>query len=341
MRGSSGAGVEIARDPSVTPAAGPLSIFAGRVGCGFAHGGDHNGLRRLRRACRRTPRTQSRRERTALSRARVDGPRAGRALRARDEFLRRRLAAASSRRCARSCGAAALRRVRPARPRPQRRAVRSRRVPVDAARGGHRRDRVDRGRWRADARRRPFERRDGAARRGGPASRAPRRAGRHRAGALREARRLGRGLVRRFVAARDRRAPPPRSLRVARRGARAPAREAAAAPASTPEPSKPSCTASCARTATAWRCAARASARPACYDGATALDLWPLAARIRVPVLLVLGEHSAVAPALRDRLAAAIPSLRIATIAGGTHFTALERPREVAAAIARFLAERV
>jgi pimeloyl-ACP methyl ester carboxylesterase len=78
----------------------------------------------------------------------------------------------------------------------------------------------------------------------------------------------------------------------------------------------------------------------ACYDGATALDVWPLAARIRVPALLVLGEHSAVAPALRERLAAAIPSLRIATIAGGTHFTALERPREVGAAIARFLAER-
>jgi len=76
-----------------------------------------------------------------------------------------------------------------------------------------------------------------------------------------------------------------------------------------------------------------------CYDGAIALDVWPLAARIRVPLLLVLGEHTAVAPALRDRLVAAIPSLQIATIAGGTHFTALERPREVGAAIARFFAE--
>jgi pimeloyl-ACP methyl ester carboxylesterase len=75
-----------------------------------------------------------------------------------------------------------------------------------------------------------------------------------------------------------------------------------------------------------------------CYDGAVALDPWPLIAQIRVPLLLVLGEHSAVAPALRDRLVAATPSAQIATIPGGTHFTALERPREVGAAIARFLA---
>lgn len=76
-----------------------------------------------------------------------------------------------------------------------------------------------------------------------------------------------------------------------------------------------------------------------CYDGALALDPWPLFARIRAPLLLVLGEHSAVAPSLRDRLVAAVPSVLIATIPGGTHFTALERPREVGAAIARFLAK--
>lgn len=75
-----------------------------------------------------------------------------------------------------------------------------------------------------------------------------------------------------------------------------------------------------------------------CYDGAVALDLWPLLARIRAPLLLVLGERSAVAPAFRDRLVAAVPSVQIATIPGGTHFTALERPREVGAAIARFFA---
>ena len=76
-----------------------------------------------------------------------------------------------------------------------------------------------------------------------------------------------------------------------------------------------------------------------CYEGAAALDLWPLAAKIRSPLLLVLGEHSAVAPALRDRLVDALASVQIATIPGGTHFTALERPAEVGAAIARFLAD--
>lgn len=75
-----------------------------------------------------------------------------------------------------------------------------------------------------------------------------------------------------------------------------------------------------------------------CYDGAVALDPWPLLARIRAPLLLVLGERSAVAASLHDRLVAAVPSVQIATIAGGTHFTALERPREVGAAIARFFA---
>lgn len=78
----------------------------------------------------------------------------------------------------------------------------------------------------------------------------------------------------------------------------------------------------------------------ACYDGAAALELWPLAARIRAPLLLVLGEHGAVAPALRDRLVASAPSAQIVTIPGGSHFVALEKPREVGAAIAHFLAER-
>jgi pimeloyl-ACP methyl ester carboxylesterase len=76
-----------------------------------------------------------------------------------------------------------------------------------------------------------------------------------------------------------------------------------------------------------------------CDDGAVALDPWPLLARIRAPLLLVLGERSAVAPSLRDRLVAAVPSVQIATIPGGTHFTALERPREVGAVIAHSFAD--
>jgi pimeloyl-ACP methyl ester carboxylesterase len=76
-----------------------------------------------------------------------------------------------------------------------------------------------------------------------------------------------------------------------------------------------------------------------CYEGSAALDLWPLVGRIRAPLLLVLGEHTAVAPRFREQLLAALPSASIETIAGGTHFAALERPREVGTAIGGFVAE--
>jgi pimeloyl-ACP methyl ester carboxylesterase len=76
----------------------------------------------------------------------------------------------------------------------------------------------------------------------------------------------------------------------------------------------------------------------ACYEGAAALDLWPLAARIEAPLLLVLGERGAVAPTLRKRLAAAARRTCVEVVPGATHFAALERPGEVGAAIARFLA---
>lgn len=78
----------------------------------------------------------------------------------------------------------------------------------------------------------------------------------------------------------------------------------------------------------------------ACYDGAAALELWPLAAQIRAPLLLVLGDRSAVSPALRERLVATLPPVEVATIPGGSHFVALEKPREVGAMIARFLDSR-
>ena len=76
----------------------------------------------------------------------------------------------------------------------------------------------------------------------------------------------------------------------------------------------------------------------ACYEGAAALALWPLVAQIRAPLLLVLGDRGAVAPALRDRLVAALPSVQVVTIARASHFVALEHSREVGAVIARFLA---
>src|SRR5215472_1593967 len=71
-----------------------------------------------------------------------------------------------------------------------------------------------------------------------------------------------------------------------------------------------------------------------CYEGAAALDPWPLAARIAVPLLLVLGERGAVPAALRDRLLAGRDA-RVETIGGATHFAALERPLEVGGAISR------
>jgi len=76
-----------------------------------------------------------------------------------------------------------------------------------------------------------------------------------------------------------------------------------------------------------------------CYEGAAALDPWPLAARIAVPLLLVLGERGAVPGALRDRLLDARAGSQVATIPGATHFAALERPAEVGRAIGRFAAE--
>jgi pimeloyl-ACP methyl ester carboxylesterase len=75
-----------------------------------------------------------------------------------------------------------------------------------------------------------------------------------------------------------------------------------------------------------------------CYEGAAALDLWPLAKTIRAPLGLVLGQYSAVPTRLRERLLAGRAGTRVETIAGATHFAALERPVEVGAAIARLLA---
>jgi len=76
-----------------------------------------------------------------------------------------------------------------------------------------------------------------------------------------------------------------------------------------------------------------------CYEGASALDLWPLAARIAAPLLLVLADRSAVPAELRDRLLDTRPGARVETIAGATHFAALERPAEVGRAIGRFASE--
>ncbi|MCZ6784766.1 MAG: alpha/beta hydrolase [Proteobacteria bacterium] len=72
------------------------------------------------------------------------------------------------------------------------------------------------------------------------------------------------------------------------------------------------------------------------YEGAGSLDVWPLSEKVRAPILLVLGEHTAVPRAMRDRVEAGAAPVRIETIAGGTHFTALESPAAVGRALARF-----
>ncbi len=75
------------------------------------------------------------------------------------------------------------------------------------------------------------------------------------------------------------------------------------------------------------------------YQGAGALDLWPSVEKLRSQVLLVLGEHSAVPPELRDRLIEGLGQVRVERLSGATHFAALERPRELGALLAGFAAE--
>jgi pimeloyl-ACP methyl ester carboxylesterase len=86
------------------------------------------------------------------------------------------------------------------------------------------------------------------------------------------------------------------------------------------------------------RCAPRVEAWA--YEGAAALDVWPRVAKIRVPVLVLVAEHSAIPPALLERLCASAADTRVEKIASATHFAALEQPRAVGRALGAFLAER-
>jgi len=82
------------------------------------------------------------------------------------------------------------------------------------------------------------------------------------------------------------------------------------------------------------RCTPEAEA--AWYEGAAALDLWPLLARVRAPVLLVAAEHGAMPPALLERLCGALPAVRRERVPGTTHFAALEAPDRVGALLGGF-----
>jgi pimeloyl-ACP methyl ester carboxylesterase len=70
------------------------------------------------------------------------------------------------------------------------------------------------------------------------------------------------------------------------------------------------------------------------YQGAAALDLWPLTARIEVPVQVIAAEHSAMPPPLLERLRGCCAGVRVDQVAATTHFAVMERPEEVGALLA-------
>jgi pimeloyl-ACP methyl ester carboxylesterase len=68
-----------------------------------------------------------------------------------------------------------------------------------------------------------------------------------------------------------------------------------------------------------------------------ARDLLP---EIRVPVLLIAGEHDGLTPrSLSEYMHAHIPDAKLLVVAGGTHTAPLERPQLVVNAVREFLAE--
>jgi pimeloyl-ACP methyl ester carboxylesterase len=84
------------------------------------------------------------------------------------------------------------------------------------------------------------------------------------------------------------------------------------------------------------RCAPEVEA--AWYEGAAALDVWPLLGKVRAPVLLLQAEHGAMPAALVERLRGALPALRLERVPGTTHFAALEAPERVGALLGAFAA---
>jgi pimeloyl-ACP methyl ester carboxylesterase len=62
-------------------------------------------------------------------------------------------------------------------------------------------------------------------------------------------------------------------------------------------------------------------------------------ARVRVPTMVVVGEHDVAQPlAEAQAIAAAIPGARLEIVRGAGHLTAVEQPRAVTALLASFLA---
>lgn len=74
--------------------------------------------------------------------------------------------------------------------------------------------------------------------------------------------------------------------------------------------------------------------------GAAALTLDPAALTVRVPTLVIWGEaDTALGTVLLDGLEELVPDLRIERIPEGSHWVIHERPRQVSAAIRKFLRE--
>ena len=67
-------------------------------------------------------------------------------------------------------------------------------------------------------------------------------------------------------------------------------------------------------------------------------DLWPEAARIRVPTLIVQGAADVMPVVMVQELARTIPGAQLALVENAGHFPYIERPEETFAAIRRFLA---
>jgi pimeloyl-ACP methyl ester carboxylesterase len=77
---------------------------------------------------------------------------------------------------------------------------------------------------------------------------------------------------------------------------------------------------------------------PACYGSRHPVDGWTLVRRIAAPTLVVRGEHSPVLPRdMAERLRDGIRDASLVEIPGAYHHVLLDRPREVAAVLGRFL----
>jgi pimeloyl-ACP methyl ester carboxylesterase len=72
------------------------------------------------------------------------------------------------------------------------------------------------------------------------------------------------------------------------------------------------------------------------YQGAAALDLWPLISRIEAAVLVIAAEHSAMPPPLLERLRRCPGGVRVDSVEATTHFAVMERPERVGAILADF-----